>query len=187
MGSEKYVINFPTNYTGDDVIYSVDDGGCGGNNWDMGGSVYIKLTPCNGDNCSVLVNVTAHHGGVGGQCQDTQTRSYTLNYSKPKMYTELSQLSNFTPFNIDNPSMFAKQNKVNLSAMLGTQGGPIAQSITCPGRTMYCTANGLYSNGLSATNMSYNIGLNAGDMLMRGVVNFTPSDGYSLSDFIISH
>ena len=73
------------------------------------------------------------------------------------------------------------------SAMLGTQSGPVAQTVTCASGYGYCGASGLYSNGLSATSMEYNIGLFTGDVLYDGTASFTASEGYSLSEFTISH
>ncbi len=182
---DKY-ISFNSPYS--TVVYDIDDHGCAGNKWDMGGKVSISGNGCSGDNCSYTVTVTAHHGGEGGNCENTTT--YPLSFRKPYIYMHLSKLSNFTQATT-NPA-FAGLPGQNLNAMLGTQGGTVAQTIQCgstllPKNTAGCIANGQYSNGLSATNMSYNIGLNVGDTLYQGTVNFTTSEGYDLTSFDISH
>lgn len=182
---DKY-IPFSSPYS--TVVYDVDDHGCSGNKWDMGGKISISTNGCSGDNCSYTVTVTAHHGGEGGNCQNTMT--YPLNFKKPYVYMQLSKLSNFNQAT-SNPA-FAGLPGQSLNAMLGTQGGFVAQSVQCgsallPKNTAGCIADGSYSNGLSATNMSYNIGLNAGDTLYQGTANFTASEGYDLTSFNISH
>ncbi len=171
------------------TIYNVDNTGCGGNQWDIGGTVSIGSGVCgsyaSGGNCSYTVTVTAHHGGVSGQCQDTQTKTFTLNYVQPLIYMQLSQLSNFNEQG--KSAIIVGLPGQAMSAMLGTQSGMIAQTVNCSQSIGACTANGLYSNGLSATSMIYDIWLNSGDELKKGTVNFTPSNGYTFSDFTIIH
>ncbi len=162
-------------------IYRVNHHGCGGGNWDIGGWISIVGNGCRGNDCSYTVYVTAHHGGVGGQCQDTQTRGYNLNFKRPYVYTQLSQLANFTPSR--DAMTYIGVYKQNLYASLGTQGGVVGISVYCERGGLYCKANGVYRNGLSSTNLLYNIGLGTGDVLYDTNVKFTRSDGYDLSGF----
>ena len=168
------------------AVYNVDDSGCGDNHWDEGGLISVN-GKCNGEDCLYNVTVSAHHGGVDGQCNSTNTVTYPLEFRRPVVYTQLSQLSNFN-FNQQIkdliPSVIGKYVEY-MNATLGTQGGTVAQAVTCQAGAKSCIANGLYSNGLSATSMLYNIGLNAGDTLKQGVADFTRSEGYELSDFTV--
>lgn len=166
------------------TVFSQDDQGCGGGTWDIGGKVWVDGGNCSVDSCSYTVYVQAHHGGAPEQCHDTQTTNFVLNFMRPQVYTQLSQLSNF---NLVKPIPYtlalAGQ---NLNATLGTEGGFVAQNINYNSDFKYWQVDGLYSNGLSSTNMSYNIGLRTGNKLKSGSVNFTRSSGYDLSDFTIT-
>ena len=186
-GSANYDIDVPAGTLAQQTVFDLNDRGCAGGNWNMGGSVAISKPYCNSgnDTCVIVVSLTANHGGVGGQCQETKTQSFGLNYKNPKAYLQLYNLGNFH-LQTTSPSIvgFYRQSS---NATLGSQNGPIAQAVSCSYKDKVCTASGLYSNGLSSTSMSYNINLNGGDTLYNGNVNFTRSDGYDLSSFIISH
>lgn len=168
------------------TIYAVDDQGCGGNQWDIGGYVSISGNGCNvpGDVCSYDVYVTATHGGLDGQCRESRTNKFTLKFTRPIEYLQMFNLSNFTPTGKE--AHFVASGGKQLNAWLGTQGGLVAQTITCNSTTGICNSYGTYSNGLSVLDTSYSIGLQAKDILYDGSVNFTRSSGYDLSDFIIS-
>ena len=183
-GYANYDLNLSNDAMSQRTVFNLNDSGCAGGNWNMGGSVAISKPQCSGDNCSLIVSITANHGGVGGACQETKTIPYTLNYKAPKSYLQLYNFGNFHRQNTS-PSVigFYKQ---TLNATLGAQSAPVAQTVNCQGGH-YCTASGLYSNGLSSTAMSYNINLDKGDTLKSGSVNFTRSEGYDLSSFLISH
>jgi len=53
-------------------IYGIDDTGCGGGNWDIGGWVYIDGGVCSSGWCSYTIRVVAKHGGVGSQCKEVR-------------------------------------------------------------------------------------------------------------------
>lgn len=82
---ETYDNNLPTTGVQNLQIYRVDDPGCGndGDKWDMGGWVSINGS-CFGSFCSYTVSVSAHHGGGGGQCNETNTQTYNLNFNLQK-------------------------------------------------------------------------------------------------------
>lgn len=63
-------------------IYSVDDQGCGGGHWDIGGQVILDGGSC-GELCSYVVKVAASHGGVGHECHETRWNSFLLEFPHP--------------------------------------------------------------------------------------------------------
>jgi hypothetical protein len=163
------------------TVFSQDDQGCGGGTWDIGGVVTIDGNGCNGDNCLYMLHIHSHHGG---DCWGDDYRDFPLNFMRPQVYTELSGLSNFNLVK-STPDTLALAGQT-LNATLGTEGGLVAQNINYQNEGKLWVVDGLYSNGLSSTNMSYNIGLRAGNTLKFGSVNFTRSSGYDIADFTIT-
>ena len=156
------------------TVYNVHDSGCSGGNWDMGGIVSVSGNGCSGSNsCSYKVSVTASHGGVGGQCKDTQTRTFALNFTRPQIYLQLSGLANF---NLQNPNpYFVGKGGQTQSATIGGQAVATSPIVICSGAGGCSLTNpdGVwYGNGLISTTMSYAVGLLSGDSLGQTCVNF---------------
>ena len=61
-------------------IYGIDDTGCGGGNWDMGGWAYIEGGACSGGWCSYKISIVAKHGGVGSQCRETNETHFLFQF-----------------------------------------------------------------------------------------------------------
>lgn len=157
-------------------IYSVDQKGCGGNNWDIGG--YATLSgSCNGSWCSYNLAVSASHGGVGGQCHDYETTNIPFSFPQPTT-NNIASLNGGDSSSIT----FAAQGGQVMYGAIGTSSGQIPQSVSCDASNT-CNVVGTYSNGQSANGMSYQIGLNQGDVLNNGMVQFTRLDGYNLNTF----
>jgi hypothetical protein len=165
------------------VVYNDDQTGCGGGTWDIQGLVSVSGSGCAGDNCNYTVHVHAHHGGDAWCDNDG---SYDLNFTRPQVYMQLSGLGNFTPAASTNGVLAVGGQ--NLNATLGGSSGVVAQNIVYTGKPAAAWhAAGLYSNGLSSNTMLYNIGLNAGNTLHQGTLDFTRTDGYDFTDFDITH
>lgn len=169
------------------TVYSRDDQGCGGNQWDMGANVWIDTGLCNGDDCSYTLHVHASHGGGSGQCHDSQDRSVLLKFKRPQIYMQLSDLTNFTYNGELYPTYIAKSNSAGtINAYIGDQGGLVTQNIICENGRDYCSSQSYYSNGLTSNNMYYTISLKAGALFYGSVLNFNRSD-YDISGFTMSY
>lgn len=136
---------------------------------------------CNGTTCTYNFKVYAQHNQCDGGNHGEDTQYYQISFPKPQAYTILS---NFSPSLPNTPlvNSFAIGGQ-SLSVNIGGQSGLVNQSYSYQGAPSTYTVSGKYSNGLSSNNMSYNITLNPGDIFLGGVVNFTRSSGYDLSDF----
>jgi hypothetical protein len=158
-------------------------GGAGGPFWSNHGDVDVEGNGCNvsGDTCSYTIHVHAWHGGGDRYC--VNSTQFTLNFTRPTIYY---QLSDFSP-RLNKAPTFLGYGGQQLNAEIGGQGGkPIPQAITCD-RLGNCYVTGTHTTDLSSNYMSYWMALNAGDTLYSGKAKFTRSDGYDFTDFIISH
>jgi hypothetical protein len=183
---EDYIPLNPLNGFSKQVYHVATDhcGGAGGPFWSNHGDVDVEGNGCNvsGDTCSYTVHVHAWHGGGDRYC--VNSTQFTLNFTRPTIYYQLSDFSprlNYTP-------RFVAYGGQQLNAAIGDKGGqPVTQSITCDRDGWLCKATGTPNVDLSSHYMSYWMALNAGDWLESGKAQFTRSDGYDFTDFIISH
>lgn len=64
-------------------IYDVDDRGCSGGNWNIGGHVHVISLGNEGNVWLYSVMLTSIHGGVGGQCQCKNRTSFIFCVTQP--------------------------------------------------------------------------------------------------------
>jgi hypothetical protein len=64
-------------------IYDVDQTGCGGGNWDIGGKVYLSGGACEGGYCFYDVMLDSSHNGLSGQCQCNNVTSFSFIVPQP--------------------------------------------------------------------------------------------------------
>lgn len=170
-------LNVPMDWF-DQEVYSRNQKGCGGNNWDIGGFVRVR-GGCDSVNCNYEVAVTAKHGGVGNQCKDSQTRTYNLTFPRPNtnIYLATSGINSYptqifyggTRFSLGMGASGNICNSTNYEAFTYNGNGNFAIGASCYGNP-YMT-------------MNYAISPGAGQQLTSGVVKFNRSSGYDLVDF----
>lgn len=143
------------------TIYNRDDTGCGGGHWDIGNTISVA-GGCQGTICNYTVTINARHGGIGGQCHDSQTGTFVLSFTKPKVS------SYDTGSNIDDE---CKVQKVSPKCkLINYQCSDNAPTKTINGYTFYLS------------NMCSQYGLTGDQCCWSGRANYYCGDGTDTCD-----